>query len=312
MVLTGPGGAAISVDYPHAASGAAILRRDLDDMLLDAAVAAGADFMPASPVLGPLITAGGRVSGVRLPGGRGACAAPVVIAADGRSSRLARVLGLARAAAPPSRWAFGSYFSGIDGLTTRGEMHIRDDGYIGIAPLRNGIANVCVVRARTDIQPGCAAHAVIARALSGDRLLSPRCGSAFPVEPTVALGPLAVEAVAAGCPGLLLAGDAAGFIDPMTGDGLRFALRGGELAARAALAELETGRAAYEDLRRARRLEFAPKWCFNRALRQFVSWPHGVRLASVVAARWPFPFEVLVRIAGDIPGPARQQRAHAA
>ena len=47
------------------------------------------------------------------------------------------------------------------------------------------------------------------------------------------LGPLAVDAVPGLTPprGLLLAGDAAGFIDPMTGDGLRFAVRGGELAA---------------------------------------------------------------------------------
>ena len=58
--------------------------------------------------------------------------------------------------------------------------------------------------------------------------------------PTV-LGPLAVEATVAGAPGLLLAGDAAGFIDPMTGDGLRFAFRGGELAAYAALRVLTTG-----------------------------------------------------------------------
>ena len=59
------------------------------------------------------------------------------------------------------------------------------------------------------------------------------------------LGPLAVNARAAGCPGLLLAGDAAGFVDPMTGDGLRFALRGGELAAQAALDELASGQPAY-------------------------------------------------------------------
>ena len=36
---------------------------------------------------------------------------------------------------------------------------------------------------------------------------------------------------------VLLAGDAAGFVDPMTGDGLRFAVEGGELAARAAHAD---------------------------------------------------------------------------
>ena len=49
------------------------------------------------------------------------------------------------------------------------------------------------------------------------------------------LGPMAVDADAAGEPGLLLAGDAAGFIDPMTGDGLRLALAGAELAAAVAL-----------------------------------------------------------------------------
>ena len=54
---------------------------------------------------------------------------------------------------------------------------------------------------------------------------------------------MAVDAQAAGEPGLLLAGDAAGFIDPMTGDGLRFALAGAELAAAVAL-EVLAGRVA--------------------------------------------------------------------
>ena len=39
----------------------------------------------------------------------------------------------------------------------------------------------------------------------------------------------------------------------MTGDGLRFALRGGELAADAALEELESGAPAHERLRRTAR-----------------------------------------------------------
>ena len=58
------------------------------------------------------------------------------------------------------------------------------------------------------------------------------------------LGPLAVDVAGAGVEGLLLAGDAAGFIDPMTGDGLRLAMRGGELAAEAALESLEGGQRA--------------------------------------------------------------------
>ena len=64
---------------------------------------------------------------------------------------------------------------------------------------------------------------------------APRGGAAS------SLGPLAVESTGASIDGLLLAGDAAGFIDPMTGDGLRFAVRGGELAAAAALEALQRG-----------------------------------------------------------------------
>ena len=81
--------------------------------------------------------------------------------------------------------------------------------------------------------------------------------------------------------GLLLAGDAAGFVDPMTGDGLRFAVRGGELAAAAALEALEHGWDGVQArLARARRREFSAKWRFNRALRRLVGSPAAVHLAT--------------------------------
>ena len=70
-----------------------------------------------------------------------------VVAADGRSSRLARALGLARYARAPRRWAVGGYFTGVTGLAPRGEMHVRSGRYIGVAPLPDGLTNVCVVTA---------------------------------------------------------------------------------------------------------------------------------------------------------------------
>ena len=119
-------------------------------------------------------------------------------------------------------------------------------------------------------------------------------------SPVVTLGPLAVEVSAAGAPGLLLAGDAAGFVDPMTGDGLRFALRGGELAAEAALYELETGFPAHHRLLAARTREFSGKWRINRALRSLVASPQAVSLAATVAGRWSTPVEWLIGMAGDV------------
>jgi flavin-dependent dehydrogenase len=114
------------------------------------------------------------------------------------------------------------------------------------------------------------------------------------------LGPLAVVAQGAGRPGLLLAGDAAGFIDPMTGDGMRFALRGGELAAAAALRELETGRPAHASLAASRAREFAGKWRVNRLLRALVGSPRALDAAALLARRWTAPVKYLIGVAGDV------------
>ena len=137
-------------------------------------------------------------------------------------------------------------------------------------------------------------------ALQADPLLRQRFACARRVSPVVSLGPLAVDADAAGRPGLLLAGDAAGFVDPMTGDGLRFAIRGGELAAAAALFELETGQPGHGQLKAARAREFSGKWRLNRALRSLVASPRGLALAASFASLWPMPVQSLIGIAGDV------------
>ena len=179
-------------------------------------------------------------------------------------------------------------------------MHIRADGYVGIAPLPGGVANVCVVRERSHLTPGQSADDVISRSIASDPTLASRFTNARRVTDVVVLGPLAVESDAAGCPGLLLAGDAAGFVDPMTGDGLRFAIRGGELAARAALAELDSGVPAFDQLLIWRTREFGGKWRINRVLRALVGSPSALSFAAVAARAWPTPVEHLVGVAGDI------------
>ena len=276
---------------------------------------------------------GHRVEGVRVgnvcngqPPDRPATfsvAARVVIGAEGRHARLAFALGLSRFVTSPKRWAFGAYFAGVAGLDGRGEMHVRHDGYIGIAPLPGGLANVCVVRelggrglrasgsrlrASARGQEGPESEArnlkpdiVVADAIARDPALGERFTRAEQVSPAVTLGPLGIESVAAGCPGLLLAGDAAGFIDPMTGDGLRFALRGGELAAAAALRELQSGMPAHGDLAAARRDEFSGKWRLNRALRLVVGSPRAVGWATAASTFCGAPIRLLIALAGDVP-----------
>ena len=313
MTVTGPGGAKVAADYPSGLTGASLMRRDLDQWLLESAVAAGAQFDSGVTVNAPVLvddrlwhsrhprhpnvvrgvraTCGGREHEIR---------ARVVIAADGRASRLATALALSRFAKSPQRWAYGAYFSQVDGLTAHGEMHIRADGYVGVAPLPEAIANVCVVRSRARLTAGQEAERVVTQAIDADSGLADRFARARRISYVTVLGPLGVDSSAPGCPGLLLAGDAAGFVDPMTGDGLRFAIRGGELAARAALAELESGAPAFEQLRSWRIREFSGKWRINRSLRALVESPRALWWAARAAQAWPTPVTHLIGVAGDV------------
>ena len=305
MDITGPGGVRVAADYPDGYRGASLTRRELDLLLLEAAVASGVTFEGGVIVRAPLITTDtSRVVGVRVAasGDDHDVHARVVIAADGRHSKIAFGMGLARYAPSPKRWAFGAYFIGVQGMSTHGEMHIRHDGYIGLAPLPGGVTNVCVVRELKNVfrAQRVQADQIVNSAVRSDTVLAERFSRARQVSEVSSLGPLAVDCRAAGYPGLLLAGDAAGFIDPMTGDGLRFAMRGGELAAEAALRELSSGESACDDLQRAREREFNSKWRVNRGLRALVASPRAVGVATRVARGWKAPVRMLVRIAGDI------------
>jgi flavin-dependent dehydrogenase len=278
------------------------------------------------------------ITGVRLGhnGSARELRARVTIAADGRRSTIAFGLGLARHPDRPRRWAIGAYFEGVrpgadtcvtpatqQGFTAEpaeraektslrpqhpprldrvfGEMHVRRGRYIGVAPVPGGVTNVCLVRPShpgdSDLRDPAA---LLTRELARDPMLHDRFAGARPIAPPVVLGPLAVDVQPAAIDGLLLAGDAAGFIDPMTGDGLRFAIRGGELAAAAALDALTHGwTGVHAGLAARRRAEFGGKWRFNRALRTLVASPGTVEAAAVGARLAPFILRGIISRAGD-------------
>lgn len=303
MRVTGENGVAVEGRYPSGVFGRAIVRRDLDWLLLQQALAAGAQFDPGVTVLGPVVENSAVMGAASIVRGvRRELRATVTIAADGRRSPLAFGLRLARHPPRPRRWAIGAYFetAAVSGPTL-GEMHVRSDRYIGVAPLPDGLTNVCLVKRS---RPGDAALRSPERTLSDtldrDRFLHDRFAGARPIAPPTVLGPLAVDADTSGIEGLLLAGDAAGFIDPMTGDGLRFAVRGGEQAAHAALAVLAGGwSGVHARLAALRRAEFDGKRRFNRALRAVVGSRQTVWLAAATARIAPSLLRTTIAYAGD-------------
>jgi flavin-dependent dehydrogenase len=307
MLVTGPVGARVEGRYPAGSLGRSIMRRDLDLALLTEAVRAGAQVDDGVVVRRVSVqTDGGtvpkRARGLVVSSRHGdlTLSAPVVIAADGRRSAVAFGLGLARHPERPRRWAVGAYFDGVVGMSTLGEMHIRSGSYLGVAPLSGGLTNACLVASAAAIGQSRDPEAVLLGAINRDPMLRDRFARARLVARPVVLGPLAVDVDTPSIGGLLLAGDAAGFIDPMTGDGLRFAVRGAELAADAALEILATGRPdAHVALARRRRKAFASKWRFNRMLRRIVDMPVAVGAAAAGATVAPAILRAVIRTAGD-------------
>jgi flavin-dependent dehydrogenase len=307
MIVTGEGGVFIEGRYPAGVVGRALMRSDLDARLVQRAADAGALVDEAVTVRAPVIC-GGRVGGLRVRGsqrGEISLRAPLTIAADGRRSTIAFALGLAQHPVKPRRWAIGAYYEGVAGLTAFGEMHIRRRHYLGIAPVPGGLANTCLVIEAPDARLQLRPHDALAGAIAQDDVLRSRFTHAQLVGEPVVLGPMAVDVSSAGLPGLLLAGDAAGFVDPMTGDGLRFAIVGAELAAASAIDALTKGRPRpQDDLAASRAAAFGRKYRLNRALRSLVASPRAVAAAGLAATIVPQAIGHLVRIAGDVPSVA--------
>jgi geranylgeranyl reductase family protein len=286
--------------------GLAIRRQVLDAMLLDAARGAGARAVEGTRVVDILRDATGSVRGIRTSSGE--IRASIVIGADGLRSVVGRRLGLVRAGRFPRRVALVSHWRGIADMGEYGEMHVERDGYIGIAPVDAGLVNVAIVIPASRAASIHGNLAGFADAWIAKRPhLAPRFARARREDGVVATGPFNMRARRAWAPGALLVGDAADFFDPFTGEGIYAALRGGEMAAAAALRVLErpTSDEALREYERARRAEFGGKWLVERLVGTAVSVPPLIERAVDALSRRKDLADLFVGVTGDFV-PARE------
>jgi geranylgeranyl reductase family protein len=302
MALTAPDGTAFRGAYGAREPGFAARRERLDAVLLDAARAAGVAVREATRVSGLILEPQG-VAGV-ICASRDAEPVPLrarlVVGADGRRSVVARSLGLLREDRRLCRFAVRGHWEGMQGLAEHGEMHVGGGGYCGVAPLSAAAANVAFVLDRREM-PAAAGdlEGFYRRALRARWPgLAERLARARLLAPPRAIGPLAIHARRVSAPGLLLVGDAAGFYDPFTGEGITLALRSAELAARAASDWLH-GRGGLEAYARRRHAATRDKFRFNRLLQRVVAWPDLANAVARRLARRPDLADRLVGIAGD-------------
>lgn len=302
MALTAPDGTSFAGFYRGPRDpGFAVRRRDLDARLLAAARRSGVEVREGVRVTDVV----GDPDGVRgVLTSNGASGVPVharlVVAADGRRSLIARRLGLLREHRRLRKFAVRGYWSGVAGLGEHGEMHVADGGYCGIAPLGPAEANIAFVIDRAEMQPSGGDLEAFYRATLGrwPRILERLAGARL-VEPPKAIGPLALEARRVSVPGAALVGDAAGFYDPFTGEGVTLALRGAELLAGVADRVLRGERASLRDYDRLRADATRDKFRLNRLLQRVVAWPAVANAVAARLARRGDLADRLVGIAGD-------------
>jgi flavin-dependent dehydrogenase len=247
----------------------------------------------------------------RASGRRQEVRSRVVIAADGLHSVVARRLGLLVPwRGGPRKIALVAHLRGVGALDAYGEMHVLPGGaYCGIAPLGDGLANVAVVvdeREAPRIKGRRAAYFLdhLARypALAG-RL----CGAAI-ARDVLAVGPLAFRARRYVAGPFALAGDATGFYDPFTGEGIYRAMRAAELLARtvdralaAPPAALAQHLQAYEPLHRR---EFAAKRLVEIVVHEVISRPWLFDHVAARLARRKVLADTLVGVTGDFVPPS--------
>ena len=123
-----------------------------------------------------------------------------------------------------------------------------------------------------------------------------------PAGSLMAMGPLAYRVHEPRVGGVALVGDAAGFYDPFTGEGLYTALRSAELLAEVAHAALRAGdcsRAALAPYARARHAAFRGKARLTRALQTVIGHRRLANGAARLLARRPALLDAVMGVLGD-------------
>jgi flavin-dependent dehydrogenase len=220
----------------HPARG--LSRRVLDEALWRAAARRGAEVHEGEGVRRVELVPGGDGSAclweLDSMGGKRDRARALVISA-GRWWSLEGIGGPAKDQAERAGPWLGAkaHFSGLAARDAV-EMYYFPGGYCGLAPIESGLYNACclVARSLAEDAPAVADFAAWIRTISGHHALAERLRPGAQVSKTVTTAPVKPARRRSDIHGALLAGDAAGFLDPFTGDGISIALQSGRLAAR--------------------------------------------------------------------------------
>lgn len=295
-------------------TGLAVPRLRLDAALGTGAVQAGAEFVQGWR-LAQIAREGQHNNATFLltpTPGREPIRARLVVAADGVHSTVARRLDLHR----PSRMrkvALVAHMRGIAGLTEYGEMHVAGRRYVGLAPLEPPDAgdrcNVAMVvdEARDGSALAGRPQPFLLDALETFPGVRGRLARATVVRHTLTTSRLSVAARRIVADGLLLVGDAAGYYDPFTGEGIYRALRSAALAAQVATQALACGdltAASLAPYAQLYRHEFRGKRLIEAIIQSAVQVPPLMDQIAAAMLRHKGMADTVVAVTGDFLPPS--------
>lgn len=275
-------------------------RLRFDSLVHQHARECGAEFLRATAV-GAVVDEDGRVAGVRVrdAGGEREVGARIVVAADGATSVIARSLGGKKAPPQHRCVAIRAYAEGMDVDPGTVEFYFERrlvPGYAWVFPLDEARANVGVIMRVDRFQrSGASLRRMLDEFLAAAWMRARASAVTLTATATWQL-PLAVEPLASRVrAGALLAGDAGEFVDPLTGEGIHFAVASGMIAA-------DVAHEALADPARSRDIlatyDERCRQSLGRLIRRSYRWHRWI-------ARWPGTLEPLFVAANSARGLTR-------
>jgi flavin-dependent dehydrogenase len=263
--------------------GALVSRAEFDAALVQRAVAAGAAFFDQAMAERCTLASDCRLVSVRIQGQTVLLRASVVVAADGLAGRImASQPGVERWQAGDAR--LGAYARlSYDGSPEPGviQMVCGAGGYVGAVRLPDGTVNIAAALDRRRVRRARGAARAALEIWNSAGLRAPRgwCQACWVGTP-----PLTRRVWPVALPRLLAIGDAAGYVEPFTGEGMAWAIAGGEAIAPLARAGARGWEGSIERLWRLRSRQLLgarQRTCawIARGLRS--SWVTGLALRAL-------------------------------
>lgn len=285
-------------------TGLVVARLRLDAALLDAARRAGAEVREGWRLASLVRETDGwalrPVAGEELR-------ARLLIAADGVHSTVAQRLKLHQTGRL-RKVALVAHIRGIAGLDDYGEMHVANRRYVGLAPMEppeiGSLCNVAMVvdEARERQKLAGRPQPFLLEALHTFPRLQGRLDAMEVARRTLAISRIHVRARRIADDGLLLVGDAAGYYDPFTGEGIYGALASAKLAAEVAGRALAAGTveyAALADYERGHATLFRGKGTIEAIIQSAVRFPPLMNHIAAQMVRRKAMADTLLAVTGD-------------